>query len=520
MKTVSTIGLAACIALSIPATAAVTPVPDTVVPKKIVGAKPRNVVFILSDDHRYDAMSFLGHPFADTPHMDAMAKNGVHLKNAMVTTSLCSPSRASILTGLYTFRHRVIDNQRPVPEGTVFFPQYLQKAGYNTGFVGKWHMGRQSDDPRPGFNYWVSFKGQGQYFPPSPNYTINVNGKRVKQDGYITTLLTDYAMEFLDSQKDSEEPFFLYLSHKAVHDPFKPEEKYEGKLDDIPMKKPASAAPVEGNSLNRPRWLLDQRNSWHGMDFPLHSADSLEQLYKNYCEALCSVDDSIGAVLDKLKEMGVHDETLVIYMGDNGFMFGEHGLFDKRVAYETSMRVPMLMQCPELFAGGTVVDEVVANIDIAPTVMQAMGLEKPAYMDGKNFLPLAQGKATAWRDYFLYVYYWEQNYPQTPTQFCLRGDQYKYITYYGLWDTDELFDIQADPKEQNNLIHDPRFASQGRQMQARLYQMMDELGGMTIPMNPPRGRQQNKRLRERNGVRAADFPEAFIADEPLRKVLK
>ena len=141
-------------------------------------------------------------------------------------------------------------------------------------------------------------------------------------------------------------------------------------------------------------------------------------------------------------------------------------------------------------------------------------------MDGKNFLPLAQGKATAWRDYFLYVYYWEQNYPQTPTQFCLRGDQYKYITYYGLWDTDELFDIQADPKEQKNLIHDPRFAKQKQQMQNRLYEMMDELGGMTIPMNPPRGRQQNKRLRDRGGVRAADFPKALIVDEPLRKVLK
>src|SRR5210317_374868 len=160
---------------------AVVPVPDAVTPRRISRAKPRNVVFILSDDHRYDAMSFMGHQFAQTPHMDSMAENGVHLKNAFVTTSLCSPSRASILTGLYTFRHRVIDNNRQVPKGTLFFPQYLQKAGYKTGFVGKWHMGGHHDDPRPGFDYWVSFKGQGHYLSPGPNYTLNDNGKRVPQ---------------------------------------------------------------------------------------------------------------------------------------------------------------------------------------------------------------------------------------------------------------------------------------------------------------------------------------------------
>lgn len=496
----------------------VVPVPADVLPKKVPGAKPRNVVFILSDDHRYDAMSFMGHAFAKTPSMDLMAKNGAHLKNAFVTTSLCSPSRASILTGLYTFRHRVIDNQRAVPEGTLFFPQYLQAAGYRTGFVGKWHMGHASDEPRPGFDYWFSFKGQGKYYPPNAQYTLNDNGKRVPQDGYITPLLTKKAIEFLQDQDEGDQPFFLYLSHKAVHDPFTPEPKYKGSLDSVPYEFPASSELLENNLKNRPRWLLDQRNSWHGMDFALHTGQSVEAFYKRYCEALSSVDDSIGAVMEQLKKMGVYEDTLVIYMGDNGFMFGEHGLFDKRVAYETSSRVPMLMQCPALIKGESVVDEVVANIDIAPTVMQAMGLEKPPHMDGQSFLPLGQGETIPWRDYFLYVYYWEQNYPQTPTHFCLRGDRFKYTTYYGLWDTDELFDIQADPNEQNNLIHDPAFSKTKQQMQDRLYEMMDELGGMEIPLNPPRGRQQNKRLRELGGVKAADFPEAFIADEPLREI--
>ena len=498
----------------------VVPVPKDVAPEKIEGAKPRNVVFILSDDHRFDAMSFMGHSIAKTPNMDAMAANGAHLKNAFVTTSLCSPSRASILTGLYTFRHRVIDNQRAVPDGTIFFPQYLQKAGYKTGFIGKWHMGHANDNPRPGFDYWFSFKGQGRYYPPNKNYTINDNGKRVPQDGYITTLLTKKAIEFLEDQTESDQPFFLYLSHKAVHGPFTPEPKYKGSLAKAPFKLPTSGEKLKDNQLNRPRWLLDQRNSWHGMDFPLHTGTDVETFYKSYCEALRSVDDSIGAVIEQLKKMGVHDDTLVIYMGDNGYMFGEHGLIDKRVAYETSSRVPMLLQCPATVKAGTVVDEVVANIDIGPTIMQAMGLMKPPHMDGESFLPLVKGESIKWREYFLYAYYWEQNYPQTPTHFCLRGDQYKYTTYYGLWDTDELFDIKADPDEQKNLIHDPNFAKTKQQMQDRLYAMMDELGGMQIPMNAPRGRQQNKRLRDRGGVKAADFPKAFIVDEPLRKELR
>lgn len=503
------------------ALADVIPVPRTVEPKSIADSKPRNVIFILSDDHRFDAMSFMGHPFAKTPHMDSMAKNGTHLKNAFVTTSLCSPSRASILTGLYTFRHRVIDNQRPVPENTIFFPQYLQKAGYRTGFIGKWHMGHASDDPRPGFDYWFSFKGQGRYYPPANGkYTINENGKRVPQDGYITTLLTKKAIEFMETQKDQDQPFFLYLSHKAVHGPFTPEPKYQGSLAKLPFDFPKSSKLLSDNKTNRPRWLLDQRNSWHGMDFPLHTDTSVEDYYKAYCEALRSVDDSIGSVMQQLKKMGIYDETLVIYMGDNGYMFGEHGLIDKRVAYETSSRVPLLMQCPNIIKGGTSVDKVVANIDIGPTIMEAMGLETPPHMDGKSFLPLAKGKSISWRDYFLYVYYWEQNYPQTPTHFCLRGDKYKYITYYGLWDSDELFDIQADPDEQINLIHKPNFQQTKADMQTRLYAMMDELGGMAIPLNPPRGRQQNKRLRDRGGVRAADFPEAMIVDQPLRQELK
>jgi N-acetylglucosamine-6-sulfatase len=511
MKSLISVGLL----VSLVATArAVEPVPTAVEPVRNESAKPRNVVFVLADDHRYDAMSFLGHQFAQTPHMDTMARRGVYFKHAMVTTSLCSPSRASILTGLYTFRHRVIDNNRPVPPGTLFFPQYLQTAGYTTAFIGKWHMGHADDSPQPGFDHWVSFRGQGHYLPPGPKYTLNVNGTRVKQKGYITDELTDYAVGWLAQQTDRDTPFFLYLSHKAVHANFTPAKRHHGKFAELPFRRPATEANTSENYADKPRWLRDQRNSWHGVDFPYHSDLDVERYYKAYCETLCAVDDSLGRIMEQLGNMDILDETVVIYMGDNGFMFGEHGLIDKRVAYETSIRVPLLMQCPDLFAGNTVVNELVANIDIAPTVLEAMALEKPPHMDGESLIGLGRGKHSSWRDHLLYVYYWEKNYPQSPTVFALRGNQYKYITYYGLWDTDELYDVKNDPDETRNLVHDAEYAETAKSMQRELFAMMEELGGSEIPLNAPRGGSLNKRLRRRGGQRSSDFPSSMLLDEP------
>ncbi|TWU66105.1 Arylsulfatase [Crateriforma conspicua] len=482
------------------------------------GVQPRNVIFILTDDHRYDAMSFMGHPFLETPHLDSLASNGVHLKNAFVTTSLCSPSRASILTGLYTHKHRVIDNNRAVPEGTLFFPQYLQQAGYNTGFFGKWHMGGGNDDPRPGFDHWVSFRGQGNYLPPGPNYTLNVNGERVKQKGYITDELTDYALDWLDQQSD-DQPFFMYLSHKAVHANFTPAERHEDRYADADLSFLPRGKDITAEN-NSPRWVRDQRNSWHGIDFSYHSDRGLDYLYRRYCESLLAVDDSVGRVLQRLKDKGIHDETLIVYMGDNGFMWGEHGLIDKRVSYEESIRVPMMMQCPDLYDGGKVVEQVIGNIDVGPTIMHAAGLTTPEYMDGRSFLELPNDADQPWRDYFLYVYYWEKNFPQSPTQFALRGDRFKYITYYGLWDTDELYDLSKDPKETQNLIHDPEYQNVVQEMENQLYSMLGQAGGMDIPMNQPAGRSQNKRWDDRGGNDAAAFPKAMVVDEPINRQAK
>ncbi|WDQ14764.1 sulfatase family protein [Rhodopirellula sp. P2] len=499
-----------CVALTGTVARAADQLPPT--PER-AGIKPRNVVFILTDDHRFDAMGCAGHPFLETPHLDSIAANGTHLKNAFVTTSLCSPSRASILTGLYTHKHRVIDNNRVVPEGTLFFPQYLQRAGYDTAFVGKWHMGGHHDDPRPGFDHWVSFRGQGNYLPPGPKYTLNVNGERVKQKGYITDELTDYAVDWL-KERDDDKPFFLYLSHKAVHSNFTPAERHQGRYADADLSFLPTGKELSADR-NTPRWVRDQKNSWHGIDFSYHSDKGLDYLYRRYCESVLAVDDSVGRVLQQLKDMGIHDDTLVIYMGDNGFMWGEHGLIDKRVSYEASIRVPMLMQCPNLFEGGTPIENVIGNIDVGPTVLHAAGLQTPDYMDGQSFLDLPNNRDADWRKYFLYVYYWEKNFPQTPTQFALRGDRFKYITYYGLWDTDELYDLQTDPDELNNLIHDPDYKSVAKEMENQLYEMLGDEGGMDIPMNQPRGGSNNKRWAEQGGNTAADFPRAFVVEKPL-----
>lgn len=469
---------------------------------RIEGAKPRNVVFILSDDHRYDYMGFLHTvPWLKTPTMDFLAENGAYIKNAFVTTSLSSPSRASILTSLFSHEHTVVDNQAPCPENLIFFPAYLQDIGYNTAFFGKWHMGLDSGEPQPGFSHWESFKGQGTYY----NVRLNENGiwKDYPSDVYVTDLLTDHAIEYIKEHKD--QPFFIYLSHKAVHDPFEASEKNRGLYAGKEVPKPASfntpnyedlstlpskqsdGKPLRGGDwygANRmPDWVKNQRESWHGVDYAYHGSAPYEQKVREYCEALTSMDESIARVMQCLKENGLDQSTLVIYMGDNGFCWGEHGLIDKRSFYEASVRVPMLAYCPEIIAPGTVVENMVQNIDIAPTIMEACGLEKAPQMRGSSMLPLLRGeKVDGWRNRIYYEYYWEYDYPQTPTTFGVRTDRYKYIRYHGVWDTNELYDLVEDPYEMHNLIAEPQYQPMIRQLTSDLYEWLESSGGMSIPL--------------------------------------
>ncbi|MDA9180194.1 sulfatase, partial [Emcibacteraceae bacterium] len=336
--------------------------------------KKPNIIYILTDDQRYDELGFMN-SLLDTPNMDAIAKEGVHFKNAFVTTALCSPSRATILTGQYANTHGVVDNNAPIREGTIFFPSYLQKAGYKTGFIGKWHMGAEGDQPQPGFDKWVSFAGQGNYYPELGDGNIaqlNIDGEHVNQKGYVTDELTDYALGWLDSL-DKDKPFFLYFSHKAVHADFEPAERHINQYADKTVKLPDNMANTTENYAGKPRWVKDQRSSWHGVDFPYHSTLNVGEYKMRYHRTLSAVDDSIGRVQQWLADNGLAENTIVMLMGDNGFLFGEHGLIDKRNAYEESMRVPLLAMGPG-FERGKVVAEVVANLDIAPTMLDLAGI--------------------------------------------------------------------------------------------------------------------------------------------------
>ena len=474
--------------------------------------QPRNVILVLVDDLRFDALGVTGHPWIETPNLDALARSGVQFRNAFVTTALCSPSRASILTGQYAHRHRVVDNNTPIPPGTTFFPEHLQKAGYDTAFIGKWHMGGESDAPQPGFDRWVSFRGQGTYLPGKNG--LNVDGKAVPQRGYITDELTDYATDWLRGRR-SDRPFFLYLSHKAVHSEFVPAQRHQGRYAGKPFLPPATMADSPANYADKPMWLRNQRNSWHGVDFPYHSNLDIADYYRRYAETLLAVDDSVGRVVAMLRERGLLDSTIVMFMGDNGFAFGEHGLIDKRTAYEASMRVPLLMAGGGLPAGKSI-EAVAANLDIAPTVLEAAGLTPPA-MDGRSLLPLLRGDSIPWRDTLLYEYYWERNFPHTPTMHALRGAQYKYIRYYGIWDTDELYDLRADPLETRNLVRDPAHRDTAARLNRELFDTLAATGGLYIPLAPDRGASQN--LRRETGSTAADFPPFMIAP-PAPGVIK
>ena len=455
-------------------------------------AAPRNIVLILSDDHRHDFMGFMegGPAFLETPNLDRMAAQGAHFRNAFVTTSLCSPSRASILTGQYMHHHRVVDNQRPVAEGTRFFPEYLQEAGYTTGFVGKWHMGHDHDEPRKGFNHWVSFKGQGTYFDPE----LNLNGSRKSFKGYTTDILADQALEWLKTRSD-EDPFLLYLSFKAVHYPFQPAPRHHGRYEDKAIDYPMTMANTESNYQTQSNWIRERRYGIHGIDHmetgPLDKdpIPSFDDLYHRYCETVHGLDENIGRVLDYLDSSKLMENTIVVYLGDNGFALGEHAFYDKRDAFEESIRIPMLAMAPGLIKPGSKIDAMMLNMDLAPTLLEAanINIQKSMQLDGQSALPWLRGETIPWRDHILYEYHWEWNFPATPTTLAIRGDRYKYIYYHGVWDRNGFYDLETDPNERVNLIKIPAYQEQILSMRSQLFQELDASGGLVLPVRPPKG---------------------------------
>lgn len=444
---------------------------------------PRNVVFLLSDDHRFDFLSALSEPgtprFLETPHMDQLVTEGAHLSNAFVTTSLCAPSRASILTGQYAHEHGILTNQSPMPALEQPFPQLLQQRGYETAFIGKWHLyHRDTADPRPGFDHWVSFTGQGRYV----GQNFNVNGRRVQRDGYLTDILTEYALNWL-RQRDASSPFFLFLSHKAVHAPWRPAPRHKGRYANASITRPETFDETKHDKSTKPTWVENQRNNKLGV-----ANRNFERLYRKYCETLLSLDESVGAVMEYLNESDLAGSTLLLYMADNGFLLGEHGLIDKRVAYDPSIRVPLLAYAPGLIEPGTEVSNIVANIDLAPTILDVAGFNVPDAMQGRSFLPLVtDGEVDKWRNSLLYEYFWDSSFPYPPTQFVLRSKRYKFVFSYGRPDKNEFYDLKRDPHEQTNRIDADKYQDRISRFQRLLDEKLTATGGDEIPIYPDMG---------------------------------
>jgi len=439
-------------------------------------ARP-NVVIVFTDDQRWDAMGCAGHPFLKTPNIDRLASEGARFVNAFCTTSLCSPSRASMLSGLYAHAHRVLDNFTDFPAALPSYPKRLQESGYETGYIGKWHMGEASDEPRPGFDYWMSHQGQGNYF----DTTFNINGKRELLKGYITHRITEKAIEWI--RKPHEKPYCLIVGHKAPHGPFVPEPKYAKTFDATEIKRPATEKDTgEG----KPDWVRQRVTTWHGIDGPIYKACGLsgyDEFIRAYYGTILSVDDSVGQIYDALRQAGTLDNTLFIYTTDNGYLFGEHGAIDKRAMWEESIRVPMIVRYPPLVSAPRLVNEMVLHIDLAPSVLAVCGARPLENIHGMSWAGLLSGKGAPWRKSFLYEYNYEKQFPYTPNVRGIRTEEWKYIRYpHGDGGPDrwkaELYHLKKDPLETKNLIDDPSAAATLKELQGELARMME--GGMPI----------------------------------------
>jgi N-acetylglucosamine-6-sulfatase len=434
-----------------------------------------NMVVILVDDMRWDEFGKAGHAYLQTPNIDRLATEGVMFVNAFATTPLCSPSRASFLTGQYPHTHGIVDNTARDEQSHRLrtFPAVLDSAGYATAFVGKWHMGND-DSPRPGFDYWVSMQGQGEALNP----TLNVNGVRTPTSGYVTDVLTDYSLRFI--RESGTEPFLLYLAHKALHPNvhqrndgstadigeggFVPAERHKGMYaEEEFVRRPSSGiAPADKPALMRTLGDLPP---------PGPETATPERTIRERAEMLMGVEESLGRIMALLEEIGKLDNTIIVFTSDHGFWYGEHGLNEeRRLAYEEGIRIPLLVRYPGTAKAGIEPDQMVMSIDLAPTLLDLAGVQAYRGLEGRSFVVLLAGERPEWRNSVFVEYYSDTVFPRIDRMGykAIRTDRYKYIRYEDLQGMDELYDLEADPYELKNLIKEPSAADLLHDMQARL----------------------------------------------------
>jgi arylsulfatase A-like enzyme len=455
-------------------------------PSALADAKRPNVLVIITDDQRWNALSCAGHPYLKTPNIDRLAKEGVHFKNAVCTTSLCSPSRASILSGLYAFQHGVRNNFTEFPRDLPSFPRALQRLGYQTAYIGKWHMGEDNDEPRPGFNYWISHKGQGKYF--DNEFYIQDHRKLVK--GYYTHVVTDFAVDWIKKQ-GKEQPFCLILGHKAPHSFYLPEPKYQHTFDNVKIEYPKSAFQLD----DKPDWVKQRITTWHGIYGPLfeyrkkfpdprpEAVADFAAMIRGYMGTILSVDDSMGKLLATLEGQGILDDSIVVFMADNGLLEGEHGMVDKRTMHEPSIRVPLLVRYPGLTPANRprAIEQMVLHVDIAPSLLELCGGEALPKIHGRSWAKLVRSGDPDWRTAWLYEYNYEKQFPYTPNIRGVRTDDWVYMHYpHGDGGADrhkaELYQVKTDFDELKNLVDDPRHAAKLAELRTTLARLTRELG--------------------------------------------
>jgi arylsulfatase A-like enzyme len=430
----------------------------------------------MSDDHAAHAISAYGSKINKTPNIDRIGAEGMRFSNCFVTNSICTPSRAAILTGKYAHVNGVpvfnkFDGSQP------HLAKHLQQAGYHTAIIGKWHLG---SDPT-GFDVWNILPGQGLYHDP----VFLTPGKRTKHKGYCTDLTTDFAIDVIE-KRPKDKPFFVMCHHKAPHRPWDPDEKHAKQFENVVVPEPetfnddyASRSDAAKEATMRIDRDLTQRDVKHmppaGLMGMALKKWKYQRYMRDYLACVASVDDNVGRILDYLEKNGLAENTIVVYTSDQGFFLGDHNWYDKRFMYEESLRMPFLVRWPKQIKAGTVSERMIINVDFAPTLLAAAGEKVPADMQGRSFLPLLQGQSVAdWRTAMYYRYYHYPMHHRVQPHYGIRTEKQKLI-YFNKLDQWELFDLEKDPRELRNVYADPAYAETVKQLKQRLEQVKKEV---------------------------------------------
>lgn len=450
-----------------------------------------NILFIMSDDHAAHAISAYGSVINRTPHLDRIAQEGMRLDNCFCTNSICAPSRATILTGLYSHLNGVETLDDRFDSSQQHVGKLLQAAGYQTAIIGKWHLGHGEGHDPTGFDYWSVLPGQGHYYDP----VMIEMGERKKYEGYVTDIITDLSLDWLRG-RDPSRPFALMCHHKAPHRPWDPDPKYADLYEDVDIPEPPT---FDDDYSNRSRaaaaatMRIDRDLSARDLKVepPAGLSDAelkrwkYQRYIKDYLRCVASIDDNVGRLLDYLDEAGLTENTVVVYTSDQGFFLGDHGWYDKRFFYEESLRMPFLIRYPKEIAPGSHSDLMILNTDFAPLFLDYAGVPVPDNMQGRSFRSILRGEQVPdWRRSMYYRYFMHLAHHNVYAHYGIRSERYKLIYYYEEspeppeW---ELFDLESDPHEMRNVYEDPAYAQVVDELKAELHRVRVEVGDLRNP---------------------------------------